>query len=127
MKKTVSTLLVCVLLVGAIFTLSSCSLIFGKYECKTGLTTTSTLEFSVGMLTITDRSEFLGNVDIETYECFYKIEDTSDGRQITFIYESDEDEDDIHPVFNGTMTFSEIEKDGVKQLKIGIFTLDSVK
>ena len=117
MKKIISTVLVCVLIVGMVFTLASCNMIFGTYEAEF-LGTTTTAEFSVGKVTITDSTEVLGKVITSTYECKYKIEETDDGKTITFTYEEGADK---HSVFNGTNTF-ETGDDGEKWIKIGLAT-----
>ncbi len=115
MKKIISTILVCVLLVGTVFTLASCdTMITGTYE--SGLTT---LEFSGSKVTITDSIEILGTVTSKTYECKYKIEKTDDGRTITFTYEDGADQ---HANLNGTKTYSDGDKDGEKYIQIGIVT-----
>ena len=113
MKKTISTILVCVLMISTLFVLVSCG-ISGTY--KSGATT---VEFSGSKVTITDSVEFLGSVTTKTYEAKYKITDTDDGKQITFTYEEGADQ---HLVLNGTKTFSEGEKDGVKYIQIGLIT-----
>ncbi len=116
MKKIISTILVCVLLVGTVFTLASCGMISGTY--KSGVTT---LEFSGNKLKITESAEILGKVVSDEWECKYKIEETDDGRTITFTYEEDADE---HHFLNGTLTFSDGEEDGTKYIKIGIITYE---
>lgn len=113
MKKTVSTILVCVLLVSSLFVLASCGL-NGTY--KAGITT---LKFSFDKVTITDSVEVLGAVTTKTYEAKYKIEETEDGKTITFTYEGDADQ---HLAIRGKQTFSEGEKDGQKYIQIGIIT-----
>ena len=113
MKKTISTILVCVLMISSILVLASCG-ISGTY--KNG---TTTLEFSASKVTITDSVEFLGAVTTKTYEAKYKIAETDDGKQITFTYEDGADE---HLILCGTKTFSEGETDGVKYIKIGLVT-----
>ena len=116
MKKIISAILVCVLLVGTVLTLASCSIfgfVFGTYSAGT-----TTAEFGLGKVTITEEAEFLGAVVTKTYECKYKIEENDDGdRTIVFTYEGDADE---HLVFSGERAFSEGEEDGQKYVKIGI-------
>ena len=119
MKKIISSVLVFVLLVGTVFTLASCAelgVVLGTYE--SGITTA---EFSIGKVTVTESVEFLGTVTSKTYECKYKIENTDDGKTITFIYEDGADE---HYVFNGTKTFSVGTEDGIDYIKIGYVTYD---
>ena len=116
MKKIISTVLVCVLLVSTLFVLASCG-VSGTY--KKGSTT---LEFSLfNKVTITESVEVLGAVTTKTYEAKYKIEENDDGKTITFTYEDGADE---HIVCSGTRTFSEGEKDGVKYIQIGRITYE---
>lgn len=120
MKKIISTLLVCVLLVGTMLTLTSCNMLMGTYEYEF-LGKTTTAEFTIGKVTITEEYELLGKIVTDTYECKYKIEEGDDGKTITFTYEDGADE---HSVFSGKNTFSEVEKDGKKSIQIGMVTLN---
>jgi hypothetical protein len=87
MKKTISTILVCVLLVGTIFSLASCEvfgMMFGTYE--NGGTT---LEFSFNKVTKTVIPVF-GNEPIVT-EGEFKIDENAEGRKtITITYEGED-------------------------------------
>ena len=113
MKRIISTLLVCVLLVGSLFTLASCNIVFGKY--KNGGTT---LEFSGKNVVITSEAEVLGASISKTYEAEYTIDENEEGEKtITFIYAADADQ---HPLLNGSKDFSQGEEDGVKYIKIGL-------
>lgn len=118
MKKIVSTLLVCVLLIGTLFTLASCNNVSGTY--KNGATT---IEFGAfGKVTITDEVEFLGSVESKTYEAKYSIEEKEEGKlYITFTYEEGADE---HLVCSGTKTFEKGEVNGKEFIKIGLFTYE---
>ncbi len=114
MKKIISAVLVCVLLLGTVFTLASCG-ISGTYE--NGATT---IKFSGSKVVITDSVEILGAVTTKTYEAKYKIEDADEGKQtITFTYE---DGADKHLVLNGTKTFEEGKAGDTKYVKIGLVT-----
>ena len=75
MKKIISLVLVCVLLVGCMFTLASCStILMGKYEAK-GLFGTTTLEFNLdGTMTYTKGSISLNGT--------YEIEKDDNGNSI---------------------------------------------
>ncbi len=113
MKRIISTLLVCVLLVGCVMTLASCGgTIIGTY--KSG---TTTIEFSLNKVTITDEVEILGTVISKTYEAQYEIKDGDDGKTIVFTYEGDADQ---HLSLSGEKTFEKGEVDGEKYIKIGL-------
>lgn len=118
MKKIVSALLVCVLLVGTLFTFASCTIVHGTY--KNGATV---IEFTAfGKVTITDEVEILGAVVSKTYEAKYSIEENDDGElQITFTYEEGADE---HLVCSGTRTFVKGEENGKEYVKIGLITYE---
>ncbi len=119
MKKIISAVLVCILLVGSVFTLASCNMVTGTYE--SGATK---IEFSMGKVTITDEVEVLGSVVSKTYEAKYKIEENDDGKmQITFTYEEGADK---HLVLNGTKTFSKGD-DGTKYVQIGLVKYTKAK
>lgn len=87
MKKTISTILVCVLLVGTIFSLASCEvfgMMFGTYE-NDG----TTLEFSFNKVTKTV-IPLIGNEPVVT-EGEFKIDEDANGRKtITITYEGED-------------------------------------
>ena len=116
MKKIISPILICALLLCAVLSFTSCSVlgfVFGTYSAGT-----TTAEFGLGKVTVTEEVEILGVVVTKSYECKYKIEENDDGdRTIVFTYEGDADE---HLVFSGERAFSEGEEDGQKYVKIGI-------
>ena len=118
MKKIISPILICALLLCAVLSFTSCSVlgfVFGTYSAGT-----TTAEFGLGKVTVTEEVEILGAVVTKTYECKYKIEENDDGdRTIVFTYEGDADE---HLVFSGERAFSEGEEDGQKYVTIGIIT-----
>lgn len=119
MKKIVSTILVCVLLMGSLFALASCNMVFGKYE-NNG----TTLEFSLKEVTITSETKVAGVSISKTYEAEYVIDENEEGdKTITFVYAADADQ---HPILNGTKNFSQGEEDGVKYIKIGILKYTKV-
>jgi len=84
MKKTISMLLVCVLLLGTVFALSSCGL-SGTY--KNDL---YTLEFSGDKVHITAKVS-VGVTITSEYDATYKISDGENGKVITFTYADDAD------------------------------------
>ena len=121
MKKIISLALVCVLLVGCVFTLASCgNMLMGSYEAEVeilGQSVSTTYEFSpFGFKQIT-KTKVLGNIETETEEGSYKIVEDSDGElEITLDFE-DEDIDDV------TATFEK----GEGYIKIGLITYEEVK
>ena len=112
MKKTISAILVCVLLVCSVFALASCGKkLSGTYENEIlGLS----YEFSGSNVTITKKNVIVKDVVIEgTYE----IGENDDGDTvITITVESEEDDaEDLA----GEYSFSEGEEDDAKYIKIG--------
>ena len=112
MKKITSLLLVCVLLVGCVFTLASCAkMLNGKYELD-ALVGGKTYEFKGKSVVIT--YEVLGFE--KSVEGEYSIaEDDKGNLKITFTFAEDEKDADE---FKGTFSFAEGEEDGVKYIKI---------
>lgn len=106
MKKTISAILVCVLLVGCIFTLASCGkTLSGKYSADLSVLGVYTYEFGAfGKVTRTI-DPFVGN-DTTTVEGEYKISD--DGSKITLTFN---DEANTYDLSTGT-------EDGVDYIKI---------
>lgn len=88
MKKTISTILVCVLLVGTLLSLASCEVagfVFGTYSKTTsvlGTETVETYDFSLTEVTKTTviKVGSLSNTTTETYE--YKVGKNDDGERI---------------------------------------------
>ena len=116
MKKIISTILVCVLLIGTMFTLASCSnILVGEY-----LYEAEVLGVDLGEQTY--EFGFLGNVTLtvdppigedKVYEGKYKLNDAGD--EITFTFENEEAEE-----YSGTFKFAKGEENGVKYVKIGL-------
>ena len=108
MKKTISTILVCVLLVGAIFSLSSCEVagfVFGTYgrTDKIIVDITTTYEFSLTEVTKTVTTENLigngQNVTTETLK--YKVSENEEGEKvITFTTTTDDGTKTVEYSFN---------------------------
>lgn len=120
MKKIISLVLVCVLLVGCMFTLASCStILMGKYEAK-GLFGATTLEFNLdGTMTYTKGSISLNGT--------YEIEkDDSGNYEIEFDF-GEEDKDTLADLFDGDHSFSKGTEDGVDFVKIGGVRYNKVK
>ena len=101
MKKIISTLLVCVLLVGSIFTLASCSkTVSGTYEADL-LAAKVTYEFGIfGTVTCTT-DPVLGDTTVK--EGKYKIYESGDNEyKIAFTWEGDQAEGDSVSFITGT-------------------------
>ena len=108
MKKVLSAILVCVLLLGTVFSLAGCSSVSGEYEADL-ITSVNTYKFGMfGKVTLTVDPIAL---DATTYEGKYKINE--DTNEITFTFDS-EDAD----LYEGTFDFSSGEEDGEKYVKI---------
>lgn len=125
MKKIISTVLVCVLLLGTLLTLASCAkTVRGTYtgELNLGITTVHTeLAFDGNAVKITSG---VGNV-AAIYNATYEITEAEDGSMtITFTYAEGADE---HSIFNGEMSFSEITENDVKYIKLGALKLQEKK
>ena len=119
MKKIISTVLVCVLLLGCVFTLASCDkVITGSY--KAGATT---INFKLNKVEIVDEVEILGKVSSTTYEAKYKVTEEDGKYYITFTYE---DGADKHLILNGKLALERGEKDGTKYVQIGIITYNKI-
>ena len=124
MKKIVSTILLCVLLCGSIFSLASCSnIVFGEYDGSINLGIIKydiKMKFSIGKVTIETESE-------KVYTAKYKIAEDEDGdRTITFTYEDGADEFLAFPG-GEALSLVESEVEGVKYLTIGLYKLKKIK
>lgn len=113
MKKTISTILVCVLLLSSVFVLASCDkMLVGKYRAEIDLVLGSssvTYEFGLfGKLTCTTNS--LGKETVT--EGKYEFND--DGSKITFIYEKEDGTPETE-----TYDFKTGTEDGVDYIKLG--------
>ena len=112
MKKTISAILVCVLLVSCIFALASCGKsLSGKYTADLAVTEI-TYEFSaLGKVTKTENGILSDPV---TVEGSYKIND--DGNKITLTFD---DEANTYELSTGTEDGVDyIKIDGVKYTKV---------
>lgn len=121
MKKTLSALLVCVLLVGTLLTLVSCGItLSGKYELKLTDDNHVVYEFSGKKVTKTKTNGIFGYSKSETVEGKYEINEVEEGKfEITFTWETEEDSIE-------TLDFSQGEENGTKYIKLGGFTLNKV-
>ena len=79
MKRILSIVLACTLLVGCLFTLSACgNTLSGAYEAKAellGQSISTTYDFHGSKVDIIVKTTILGNVNTETVEATYKIEE----------------------------------------------------
>ena len=114
MKKTISAVLVCVLLLGCVFALTSCAkTLSGTYK-RDGLIVDTTYEFKGNEVTIINGMGSLSH----TTKATYVIEEKDDGTMtITFTYSEGETPDED---LKGTKSFEEGKKEnGDKFIKIG--------
>ena len=113
MKKIISTILMCALLVGCVFTFASCSsVVMGKYELDAGLAEV-TYDFGLSKVSIT-YEDLLGNE--ETVEGKYKIAKNDDGEtEITFTFENEEKAKE----YSGTFSFEKGKEGDDQYIKIG--------
>ncbi|MBE6635187.1 MAG: hypothetical protein E7617_03140 [Ruminococcaceae bacterium] len=121
MKKILSTVMVCALLVGCVFTFAGCVLsvgpmtfIYGEYEADLAIAEYD-FEFSpLGGVTVTV-DPIIG--DNSVHEGKYKV--NSETKEITLTWEGD-----APALFdNGTIDFSSGEEDGVEYIKLGAVKL----
>ena len=112
MKKTVSMMLVCVLLVCSLLTLVSCGKsLSGTYKYE-GLTSTITYEFQMGGKVTKTTNPVIGKG--ETVEGEYEFND--EGNKITLTFNDE----------SFTHDFVEGEESGVKYIKLDLFKYDKI-
>ena len=113
MKRIISTLLVCAILLGCVLTMASCSyVLMGKYELDAGVGS-KTYEFSLPNKVLITYEVLTVE---KTIEGTYKIAENEDGDfEITFTFENEEEAEE----YAGTFSLSQGEEDGVKYVKIG--------
>jgi len=111
MKRTISALLVCVLLVGCVFALASCGkTLSGKYEAKV-VGTGASYEFNGSKVTIT--ASILGFE--KNFEGTYEIKkNDKDVEVIVFTFEDKDAEN-----YSGEFTFVEGKEGETSYIKIG--------
>ena len=127
MKKIKSLLLVCVLLIGCVFTLASCVLsagpvtvISGEYEADLALAEYKLTFSPFGKITVVEEP-IIG--DSTTYEGKYKV--NSETKEITLTWKGDAPSALVLP--DGTASFSYGEKDGTEYVQIGLVTFKADK
>lgn len=109
MKRIVSAVLVCILLVGSMLVLGSCGGPSGVYKDSTGITT---MEFKGDKVTI---KWSLGGFSYES-EASFKITEEDGEKFITFTYGEGEKENSS---FNGKMAYSDGTKDDKSFIQLG--------
>ena len=97
MKRIVSLLLVCVLLLSCAVVLASCGkTLSGTYEAKVeavGQSISTSYKFSGKKFELTVKTTFIGNVTTDTTSGTYEITENADGTlEIKFAVENDEGE-----------------------------------
>ena len=124
MKKIISAVLVCVLLLSCVLTLASCAnVLFGKYEHVFGsenLGYKVTYEFSATKVVVTRQgvSAIVDTKPVVT-EGTYKISENEEGEKtITFDFGGKDAGDDV-PEEGVTVGFSQGTKDGKSFIEIG--------
>ncbi|MBQ9071493.1 MAG: hypothetical protein IJY23_09155 [Clostridia bacterium] len=122
MKRIISTLLVCVLLLGCVFTLASCGkMLSGKYEASISDENKTTYEFSMNKVTKTTSIGAFGFAKTTTTEGKYKITENDEGKlKITFTWEVDGAEESETFNFDKVETSDSeyIELNGIKFTKV---------
>lgn len=117
MKKIISLILACVLLIGCMFSLASCSaFLVGTYENK-GLLTTTTIEFKLdGTVTYTVGSiSLVGEYDIEK----------NDNGDLEI--ELDFEDDSVADFIDGEYSFAKGKENGKAYIEIAGVRYDKVK
>lgn len=108
MKKTISTILVCVLLVGSLLTLASCEVagfVFGTYSRTDTIIVdiTTTYEFSLTEVTKTTTTDkLIGSGQSTTTETMkYKVGENDEGEKvIAFTFETEDGTKTVEYSFN---------------------------
>lgn len=122
MKKTLSVMLACVMLVGCVFAFASCGgkKLSGTYE-RDGYVTDVTFEFKGSNVKIS--KEGLGKDS--SIEGKYEIIEKEDGKlYISFTFAEDEEGADE---FKGELSFSEVVENGVEYIKVAGFKYKKTK
>ena len=111
MKRIISTILVCVLLLGCVMSLASCGkTLTGTYKANV-LGSDVTYEFKFGGKVILTVDPLIGNTS--TYEGKYTV--NNDTQEITFVFE----DEDAMELYGGTKDFLPVTEGDAKYVKIG--------
>ena len=111
MKRVISALLVCVLLVASVFAMASCGkMLSGKYALKVAGIETVSFEFSGNKVSLVLLSQ-----EDKAIEGTYKIGENEEGNTVITLDFNDNKE---ASKYEGDLPFSEGEEDGVKYIKI---------
>lgn len=130
MKKTISTILVCVLLVGSLLTLASCEVagfVFGTYSRTDDallVEITTTYKFGLGKVEVTVESEgqLSGNTETSTKEYKYKVTENDKGEKIIVLTLETDDGTETNK-----LSFNSGKDDGGSYIEIGGTRYYSVK
>ena len=129
MKKTISTILVCVLLVGALFSLASCEMfgiVSGTYSRTDSILigdVTTTYEFSGKDVTVTVATKIGNTTTTDVKEGKYDIGENDEGQKtITFTVTNEDGEGTIT-----TYTFNSGKDDNGSYIEIDGTRYNSVK
>ena len=126
MKRIISTILVCALILGCVLTLASCGkMLTGKYQTNI-LIGDVTCEFKLGGKVLITVTSMLGTS--ATCEGEYEFDD--DTNKIEFEFEETNEgliQNAIQELFTGEQDFVKGEEDGVKYIKIGFVKFEEVK
>lgn len=115
MKKIISAVLVCVLLLGCMLTLASCGKKLSGTYTTGGDLLGNTYEFSGKNVTMTVKVAGFSKVIEGTYEIGENDEEET---VITFTFASDDNAEEAEKQ-SGSFAFSEGEEDGKEYIKIG--------
>ena len=115
MKKILSMTLVCVMLLGMMFTLASCGkTLSGEYEFDGGILGTTTYAFSGKEVTVTYKAEILGATVSKEFVGEYEITTNENDEEVIVFTFTDEDASE----YSGSHTFVEGKEGDVKYIKI---------
>ena len=112
MKKVISSLLVCVMLLSCVLVLASCSkTLSGKYEADAFGIAGASYEFSGNKVVVT--AEILGFE--KDFEGTYEIKDNDEGKTVIVFTFGDDDASK----YSGEFDFAQGTEDGKSYIKIG--------
>lgn len=124
MKKTISAILVCVLLACTMLTLVSCgNMVLGTYKYTFSESNYEVYEFGMfGKVTKSTTTGAFGYTNTKTVEGKYEITETGENTySISFTWETEEGEK------IETLDYASGEENGVKYVQLGVFKYTEVK